>query len=222
MLCFTLLLRVIQLSYSMRSSQVSPTLCTFAITSILIPSILVQGQLDVGSISIGKQIIENWKLNSSFEQLLEETYDITSQSHIKAKLLKQIKDDLIQCQGLIMDLKDNDLGAKNTQSCFSIKGRYTGTDLIDSRIKELRTLSTQECQEKCNEHEECNYFLYFSLDHYQRFKHNTCRLLRFVLLSIRPVQDTFKKYLDTDTFKILSQKVSKYRYLNRSGSTIMV
>ena len=200
----------------MRSSQVSPTLCTFAITSILIPSILVQGQLDVGSISIGKQIIENWKLNSSFEQLLEETYDITSQSHIKAKLLKQIKDDLIQCQGLIMDLKDNDLGAKNTQSCFSIKGRYTGTDLIDSRIKELRTLSTQECQEKCNEHEECNYFLYFSLDHYQRFKHNTCRLLRFVLLSIRPVQDTFKKYLDTDTsskkyldtdtFKILFEK----------------
>ena len=185
MLCFTL--RVIQLSYSMLSSQVSPTLCTFAITSILIPSILVQGQLDVGSISIGKQIIENWKLNSSFEQLLEETYDITSQSHIKAKLLKQIKDELIQCQGLITDLKDNDLGAKNTQSCFSIKGRYTGTDLIDSRIKELRTLSTQECQEKCNEHEDCNYFLYFSLDHYQRFKHNTCRLLRFVLLRIRPV-----------------------------------
>ena len=200
----------------MRSSQVSPTLCTFAITSILIPSILVQGQLDVGSISIGKQIIENWKLNSSFEQLLEETYDFTSQSQIKAKLLKQIKDDLIQCQGLIIDLKDNDLGAKNTQSCFSIKGRYTGTDLIDSRIKELRTLSTQECQEKCNEHEDCNYFLYFSLDHYQRFKHNTCRLLRFVLLSIRSVQDTFKvyldtdtsskKYLDIDTFKIHSEK----------------
>ena len=200
MLCFTLLLRVIQLSYSMRSSQVSPTLCTFAITSILIPSILVQGQLDVGSISIRKQIIENWKLNSSFEQLLEETYDFTSQSQIKAKLLKQIKDDLIQCQGLIIDLEDNDLGAKNTQSCFSIKGRYTGTDLIDSRIKELRTLSTQECQQKCNEHEDCNYFLYFSLDHYQRFKHNTCRLLRFVLLRIRPVQDIFKKYLDTDTF----------------------
>ena len=198
MLCFTL--RVIQLSYSMLSSQVSPTLCTFAITSILIPSILVQGQLDVGSISIGKQIIENWKLNSSFEQLLEETYDFTSQSQIKAKLLKQIKDELIQCQGLIMDLKDNDLGAKNTQSCFSIKGRYTGTDLIDSRIKELRTLSTEECQQKCNEDEDCNYFLYFSLDHYQRFKHNTCRLLRFVLLSIRPVQDTFKKYLDTDTY----------------------
>ena len=208
MLCFTL--RVIQLSYSMLSSQVSPTLCTFAITSILIPYILVQGQLDVGSISIGKQIIENWKLNSSFEQLLEETYDITSQSQIKAKLLKQIKDELIQCQGLITDLKDNDLGAKNTQSCFSIKGRYTGTDLIDSRIKELRTLATQECQQKCNEHEDCNYFLYFSLDHYQRFKHNTCRLLRFVLLSIRPVQHTFKKYLDTYTS--LKKYLDTYRY----------
>ena len=169
---------MIQLSYSMLSSQVSPTLCTFAITSILIPSILVQGQLDVGSTSIGKQIIENLRLNSSLEQLLEETYETSSALQIKAKLLKQMKDDLIQCQGLITDLKDNG-DAKNTQSCFSIKGRYTGTDLIDSRIKELRTLSTEECQEKCKEHPDCNYFLYFSLDHYQRFKHNTCRLLRF-------------------------------------------
>ena len=139
----------------MLSSQVSPTLCTFAITSILIPSILVQGQLDVGSTSIGKQIIENLRLNSSFEQLLEETYETSSALQIKAKLLKQMKDDLIQCQGLITDLKDNG-DAKNTQSCFSIKGRYTGTDLIDSRIKELRTLSTEECQEKCKEHPDCN------------------------------------------------------------------
>ena len=30
--------------------------------------------------------------------------------------------------------------------------------------------------------------------------------------TFRPVQDTFKKYLDTDTFKILSGKVSRYRY----------
>ena len=86
---------MIQLSYSMLSSQVSPTLCTFAITSILIPSILVQGQLDVGSTSIGKQIIENLRLNSSLEQLLEETYETSSALQIKAKLLKQMKDDLI-------------------------------------------------------------------------------------------------------------------------------
>ena len=82
----------------MLSSQVSTTLCTFAITSILIP---VQGQL-LGP--IGEQIIEKLKLNSlnssRLEQLLEETYQLESHQQIKAKLLKQIKDDLIQCQGL--------------------------------------------------------------------------------------------------------------------------
>ena len=32
------------------------------------------------------------------------------------------------------------------------------------------------------------------------------KILIAVLKSIRPVQDTFEKYLDTDTFKILSEK----------------
>ena len=37
-------------------------------------------------------------------------------------------------------------------------------------------------------------------------------------LNSRPVQDTFNKYLDTDTFKILSQKVSRYRYFKDTFS----
>ena len=33
----------------------------------------------------------------------------------------------------------------------------------------------------------------------------------FQYMFLRPVQDTFKKYLDTDTFKKLTEK-SRYRY----------
>ena len=36
--------------------------------------------------------------------------------------------------------------------------------------------------------------------------------LPFLLLLFRPVQDTFKKYLDTVTFRYSPKKVSKYKY----------
>ena len=133
-----------------------------------------------------KQIIEGLQsldaLNSSrLLQLLEETYPLESHQQIKADLLKQIKDRLLQCQ---KKAKLENLDEYLTKSlvkkenCYVNKGRYTGTDMVDSRIMEIRTLTINECQKKCVENEECQYFLYFSKEHYQRFKHYTCRLLR--------------------------------------------
>lgn len=63
--------------------------------------------------------------------------------------------------------------------CFATRGRYSSTDFSDARILETRSVDVQDCQRKCQEHPKCNYFLFFSRNHYQRFKHLTCRLLRF-------------------------------------------
>ena len=114
-------------------------------------------------------------------QLLEETFPLESHQQIKADLLKQIKDRLLQCQNKTKLWNLDQFLTKSLveqENCYVNKGRYTGTDFVDSRIREIRTLSPEECQQKCLEHEECNYFLYFSKEHYQRFKHYTCRLLR--------------------------------------------
>ena len=117
-------------------------------------------------------------------QLLEETFPLESHQQIKADLLKQIKDRLLQCQNKSKVENLDDYLTKSTKSlvrnenCYANKGRYTGTDMVDSRIMEIRALTIKECQKKCMENEECNYFLYFSKEHYQRFKHYTCRLLR--------------------------------------------
>ena len=46
--------------------------------------------------------------------------------------------------------------------------RYSGTDIYGSVITEKREFSAKDCQEQCAIHEECNYFLYFSIWHYQR------------------------------------------------------
>ena len=49
-------------------------------------------------------------------------------------------------------------------------------------------------------------------------KKGALRIMSSIILqNYRPVQDTFRKYLDTDTFKILSEKSIRYRYLNRSA-----
>ena len=58
------------------------------------------------------------------------------------------------------------------------RGRYTSTDIRASRIEENRSIDATSCQKKCQKHPECTYFLFFDKNHYQAFKHLTCRLLR--------------------------------------------
>ena len=58
------------------------------------------------------------------------------------------------------------------------QGRYTSTDRKASRIEENRSIDATSCQKKCQKHPECMYFLFFDSNHYQTFKHLTCRLLR--------------------------------------------
>ena len=62
--------------------------------------------------------------------------------------------------------------------CFTKDGRYSGTDLRGSKIREGRAESTAACQEVCQDEPECEYFIYFRTDHYQPSKRRICRLLR--------------------------------------------
>ena len=62
--------------------------------------------------------------------------------------------------------------------CGRSQGRYSSTNLKDARIEENRAISATSCQKKCQNHPECMFFLFFDTNHYQAFKHLTCRLLR--------------------------------------------
>ena len=63
-------------------------------------------------------------------------------------------------------------------SCFKTDSRLSGTDMRNSVIKKTKVDSAEDCQEKCVENSDCQYFLYFTDDHYQSWKRGECRLLR--------------------------------------------
>ncbi len=75
-------------------------------------------------------------------------------------------------------LEDERVADDEEDDCILEATRPSGTDLRGSKIRELKTPTAQLCQEACQKDSECQHFLYFSKRHYQRFKHNTCRLLR--------------------------------------------
>ena len=66
----------------------------------------------------------------------------------------------------------------DTQSCFQLNTRVTGTDIRGSVIKKVVRTSDQECQKSCEQEPQCEYFLYFTDTHHQSWKHGECRLLR--------------------------------------------
>lgn len=63
------------------------------------------------------------------------------------------------------------------EPCHHIDQRLTGTDLSGGRIAEIQVQTPEQCQGECVEAPDCNYFLFFSMNHYQPWKRGTCRLL---------------------------------------------
>ena len=47
----------------------------------------------------------------------------------------------------------------DTQSCFHLNTRVTGTDIRGSVIKKVVRTSDQECQKSCEQEPQCEYFL---------------------------------------------------------------
>lgn len=107
---------------------------------------------------------------------LEENYQLEIHDNLKKSLAKRIVE---ECNEEI-DLEKwlEPYSQARLAKCFAEKGRYSGTDILASRIEETRAIDVQDCQVKCQSDPECNFFLFFDKNHYQRFKHLTCRLLR--------------------------------------------
>lgn len=72
----------------------------------------------------------------------------------------------------------NQTSEEKTSQCFKTRTRLSGTDVPGSRIKELQAQSAKDCQKRCAKEQDCNFFIFFSTEHYQMFKHKKCRLLR--------------------------------------------
>jgi hypothetical protein len=141
--------------------------------------------------TLTKKVIDRVPLEWSYLNIpsrittsMEEQFTFEDHPTLKDNLIKALKAKLIECPddleftSLIKDWVSNNNNLRNTYYCFSEKGRYSGTDLAGSRIIEQRSETVQDCQRQCHENGQCRYFLYFSDQHYQRFKHRTCRLLR--------------------------------------------
>ena len=79
----------------------------------------------------------------------------------------------MEIDDLGMDDISNDPGF-----CILNNTRLSGTDIRGSRIRETRAATVLGCQQECLKDLECEYFIYFTKQHYQRYKHETCRLLR--------------------------------------------
>ena len=62
--------------------------------------------------------------------------------------------------------------------CYWQNTRNRGTDIPGSIITRTKTLDSMGCQVKCQENENCNFFLYFTRNHPQWYKRRECRLLR--------------------------------------------
>lgn len=117
----------------------------------------------------------NWLQGSlGLIDFLEENYPVELHDGIKVALKKRIE----RCDEVELEKWLKPYSESRLAMCFAEKGRYSGTDSLASRIEETRAVDVQDCQVKCQSHVECNFFLYFDKNHYQRFKHLTCRLLR--------------------------------------------
>ena len=66
----------------------------------------------------------------------------------------------------------------NNVDCLLKSTRASGTDIRGSLIRTIKTPTPKLCQQACQEEAECSYILYFSKEHYQTYKHTTCRLLK--------------------------------------------
>ena len=74
------------------------------------------------------------------------------------------------------------------KECILQNTRLSGTDMKNSQIRETFKESAEECQEECSSEEECQFFLFFTVDHYQSWKHGRCRLLRMAGMQQRNQQ----------------------------------
>ena len=70
---------------------------------------------------------------------------------------------------LAPELADNLLGddAGVEEDCFRQDSRLSGTDISGSVISKNKQPTVEDCQKKCFETDECNFFLYFDQDHYR-------------------------------------------------------
>ena len=103
-----------------------------------------------------------------------ESITTESQLLIENKNFCEITSDKFNWENVFLPI-NNDENAE----CIVVDGRYSGTDMKDGKIKEVRAKSPQHCQELCKLNKECQFFIYFSTSHYQRYKHKVCRFLRF-------------------------------------------
>ncbi|XP_023327861.1 uncharacterized protein LOC111700990 [Eurytemora carolleeae] len=71
------------------------------------------------------------------------------------------------------------LSQNKVADCFLNSTRYSGSDYVNGSIIEGIAPDLVSCQNACIDEEECKYFIYFTTDHPQQFKHKYCRLLRF-------------------------------------------
>ena len=82
-----------------------------------------------------------------------------------------MKNGILNCTNQIelpTSWNERKLQSKHQHSCYVHSGRYSGTDLYGSIITENRQFAVEDCQEQCAANDECNYYLYFTKDHYQR------------------------------------------------------
>ncbi|XP_040564908.1 uncharacterized protein [Lepeophtheirus salmonis] len=71
------------------------------------------------------------------------------------------------------------ISQKQHEECHHINARYSGTDLKGGILEEDNALNASDCQSRCKMNSKCKYFLFFSKNHHQRFKHGICRLLQY-------------------------------------------
>ena len=65
----------------------------------------------------------------------------------------------------------------NHNPCFRIDQRLTGTDLAGGKLAETIVDIPEQCQDACLENNQCRFFMFFSMHHYQPWKRGMCRLL---------------------------------------------
>ena len=80
---------------------------------------------------------------------------------------------------LLGTAKSINVGDKESDAkCFLSNVRDKGTDLPNNVITRTKTIDAGGCQRRCQQREQCNFFLFFSATHSQWYKRRECRLLK--------------------------------------------
>ena len=112
------------------------------------------------------------RILGNFSELLRQKLSLVNAEDI----LGQYNDKLTNCKSVTIQDFHGIEGMDG--DCFAVDARLAGTDLKGSIVKVLKVDADQLCQEECFKEPECNYFLYFNMDHPQWYKHRVCRLLK--------------------------------------------